>query len=130
MQHADFVHLHVHSQYSLLDGAIRFEEMLALAKKYQMGAVALTDHGNMFGVVEFYQKAIQHGVKPIVGCEVYVAPGVGLTRKQGWEKRLSFDPPRDEPDGIFQSSQTRQPGFSRGVLLQTQGRQGPPVPAS
>jgi len=75
MEHADFVHLHLHSQYSLLDGAIRFEELFELAKKYQMPAVALTDHGNMFGVIEFYQKAIQHGIKPIVGCEVYVAPG-------------------------------------------------------
>ncbi|MBP1708364.1 MAG: dnaE2, partial [Deltaproteobacteria bacterium] len=75
MQHSDFVHLHVHSQYSLLDGAIRFEDLFDLAKKYQMPAIALTDHGNMFGVVEFYQKAIQHGIKPVVGCEVYVAPG-------------------------------------------------------
>ena len=83
MQHADFIHLHVHSQYSLLDGAIRFDEMLELARQYQMGAVALTDHGNMFGVVEFYQKAIQHGVKPIVGCEVYVAPGSRLDKKSG-----------------------------------------------
>ena len=78
---ADFVHLHVHSQYSLLDGAIRFEDLFDLAKKYKMPAVALTDHGNMFGVVEFYQKAIQHGIKPVVGCEVYVAPGSRLERK-------------------------------------------------
>jgi DNA polymerase-3 subunit alpha len=80
-EHSDFVHLHVHSQYSLLDGAIRFEEMFDLAKKYRMNAVALTDHGNMFGAIEFYQKAIQHGIKPIVGCEVYVAPG------SRWEKK-------------------------------------------
>ncbi len=81
MQHADFVHLHVHSQYSLLDGAIRFEDLFELAKKHQMPAVALTDHGNMFGAVEFYQKAIQHGIKPVVGCEVYVAPGSRLDKK-------------------------------------------------
>jgi len=81
MQHADFVHLHVHSQYSLLDGAIRFEDLFELAKKHQMPAVALTDHGNMFGALEFYQKAIQHGVKPVVGCEVYVAPGSRLEKK-------------------------------------------------
>ena len=81
MQHADFVHLHVHSQYSLLDGAIRFEDLFNLAKKYKMPAVALTDHGNMFGVIEFYQKAIQHGIKPVVGCEVYVAPGSRVERK-------------------------------------------------
>ena len=83
MEHSNFVHLHVHSQYSLLDGAIRFEEVLELAKKYRMTAVALTDHGNMFGAVDFYQKAIKHGIKPIVGCEVYVAPGSRLEKKTG-----------------------------------------------
>ncbi len=61
MQHSNFIHLHVHSQYSLLDGAIRFEEALELAKQYRMDALALTDHGNMFGAIEFYQTAIKHG---------------------------------------------------------------------
>ncbi|NWF92371.1 MAG: DNA polymerase III subunit alpha [Syntrophaceae bacterium] len=81
MEHANFVHLHVHSQFSLLDGAIRFEEVFDLAKKYRMPAVALTDHGNMFGAIEFYQMAIKHGIKPIVGCEVYVAPGSRFEKK-------------------------------------------------
>ena len=81
MQHSNFVHLHVHSQYSLLDGTIRFEEVFNLAKKYRMSAVALTDHGNMFGVIEFYQGAIKHGIKPIVGCEVYVSPGSRFEKK-------------------------------------------------
>ena len=81
MQHSDFIHLHVHSQYSLLDGAIRFDDVFNLARTYRMDAVALTDHGNMFGVIEFYQKAIQHGIKPIVGCEIYVSPGGRLERK-------------------------------------------------
>ncbi|MFB3885026.1 MAG: DNA polymerase III subunit alpha [Thermodesulfobacteriota bacterium] len=81
MQHSEFIHLHLHSQYSLLDGAIRFEEAFDLAKKYRMDALALTDHGNMFGAVEFYQTAIRHGVKPIVGCEVYVAPGSRFEKK-------------------------------------------------
>jgi DNA polymerase-3 subunit alpha len=81
MEHSNFVHLHVHSQYSLLDGAIRFEEVLDLAKKYQMGALALTDHGNMFGAIEFYQTAIKHGIKPIVGCEIYVSPGTRFEKK-------------------------------------------------
>ena len=83
MLHSNFVHLHVHSQYSLLDGAIRFEELFDLAKKYRMDTLALTDHGNMFGVIEFYQKAIQHGIKPIVGCEVYVSPGSRFEKKAG-----------------------------------------------
>ncbi len=81
MEHSKFVHLHVHSQYSLLDGAIRFEEAFELAKKYGMDAMALTDHGSMFGVVEFYQTAIRHGIKPVVGCEIYVSPGSRFERK-------------------------------------------------
>lgn len=90
MEHSNFVHLHVHSQYSLLDGAIRFEEVFSLAKKYHMAAVALTDHGNMFGAVEFYQKAIQHGMKPIVGCEIYVAPGSRFEKKTGEGEEGSY----------------------------------------
>ena len=83
MEHSDFIHLHVHSQYSLLDGAIRFEEAFDLAKKYRMNALALTDHGNMFGAAEFYQMAIKHGIKPIVGCEIYVSPGSRLEKRTG-----------------------------------------------
>ncbi|MBM4323698.1 MAG: PHP domain-containing protein, partial [Deltaproteobacteria bacterium] len=81
MSHAEFVHLHVHSQYSLLDGAIRFDEAFDLAKKYRMDSLALTDHGNMFGAIEFYQTAIKHGIKPIVGCEIYIAPGSRFEKK-------------------------------------------------
>ncbi|MFC1570567.1 DNA polymerase III subunit alpha [Candidatus Omnitrophota bacterium] len=71
---SDFVHLHVHTQFSLLDGACRLDELLDLAKEYGMPACAITDHGNMFGAVEFYEKAVKKGVKPIMGCEIYVAP--------------------------------------------------------
>ena len=70
----NFVHLHLHSQYSLLDGAIKFDELFTKAKEYGMTAVALTDHGNIFGAVEFYKEAKKAGIKPIIGCEVYVAP--------------------------------------------------------
>jgi DNA polymerase-3 subunit alpha len=70
----DFVHLHVHSQYSLLDGAIRIDDLLARTAQYGMQSVALTDHGTMFGAVEFYDKALKAGIKPIIGCECYVAP--------------------------------------------------------
>lgn len=69
-----FCHLHVHSQYSLLDGAIRLEDLFKAAKAYEMDAVAITDHGNIFGAVEFFEHAYKEGVKPILGCEVYVAP--------------------------------------------------------
>jgi len=71
----DFVHLHLHTQYSLLDGAIRIDALLDRVKKFGMSSVAITDHGTMFGTIEFYQKATAAGIKPIIGCECYVAPG-------------------------------------------------------
>ena len=71
---ADFVHLHLHSEYSLLDGACRIKDIPKYAKSIGQSAVALTDHGNMFGAVEFYKACKAEGVKPILGCEVYVAP--------------------------------------------------------
>ncbi|MDR2861143.1 MAG: DNA polymerase III subunit alpha [Syntrophobacterales bacterium] len=71
---APFVHLHVHTQYSLLDGAIRIEELCRKAQEYGMPAIAVTDHGNMFGAIDFYQQALKFNIKPILGCELYVAP--------------------------------------------------------
>jgi DNA polymerase-3 subunit alpha len=70
-----FVHLHNHTQYSLLDGACRIDDIVALAKHHGMPAVAITDHGNMFGAIEFYRKAMEVGLRPIIGQEVYVALG-------------------------------------------------------
>ncbi|MDZ7831703.1 MAG: DNA polymerase III subunit alpha [Desulfobacterales bacterium] len=70
----NFVHLHVHTEYSLLDGAIRINQLLERAKQYNMPAVGITDHGTMFGVVDFYEKSTKAGIKPIIGCESYVAP--------------------------------------------------------
>ena len=70
-----FVHLHLHTTYSLLDGAIRIDELMKHCKANGMDSVAITDHGNMFGVIHFYQQAIKHGIKPIIGNEFYVAPG-------------------------------------------------------
>src|SRR6201993_4788129 len=70
-----FVHLHLHTEYSLLDGAIRIPELMRKAVELGMPAVAITDHGNMYGAVEFYQAAQKAGVKPIIGCEAYMAPG-------------------------------------------------------
>ncbi len=70
-----FVHLHLHTQYSLLDGANKIDRLVPRVSKAGMPAVAMTDHGNMFGTVEFYRTASKAGVKPIIGCEVYVAPG-------------------------------------------------------
>jgi len=70
-----FAHLHVHTQFSLLDGANKVGPLLEHAKASGMEAMAITDHGNMFGAVEFYQKAVANGIKPIIGCEAYMAPG-------------------------------------------------------
>ena len=70
----DFVHLHVHTQYSLLDGAIRIDDLLQRASDFGMHSVATTDHGTMFGAVEFFEKATKAGIKPIIGIEIYVAP--------------------------------------------------------
>ncbi len=69
-----FVHLHVHTEYSLLDGQIRIKELVEKVKKLSMNAVAITDHGNMFGVIELYKECKKQNIKPILGCEVYVAP--------------------------------------------------------
>ncbi len=71
---ADFVHLHVHTEYSLLDGASRVGELIDEVKRLGMNAVAITDHGQMYGVMEFYKAAKKAGIKPIIGCEVYLAP--------------------------------------------------------
>src|SRR5881398_2800516 len=75
MPRDSFVHLHLHTEYSLLDGAIRMKELMKKAAEFHMPAVAMTDHGNLFGAIEFYQEAQRAGVKPIIGCEAYVAPG-------------------------------------------------------
>ena len=80
-----FVHLHLHTQYSLLDGAIKHNPLFERAKSANMPAVAQTDHGNMFGTIEFYEKARANGVKPIIGCEVYFAGGSRFDR-DGWHR--------------------------------------------
>ncbi len=78
---SSFVHLHLHSQYSLLDGANRLDDLLTAAKEAEMPAMALTDHGNLFGAVDFYNRANSAGIKPIIGMEAYVAQGSRLERQ-------------------------------------------------
>ena len=85
----DFVHLHVHSEYSLLDGMCRIEELPKRAKELGMKAIALTDHGVMFGAVSFFQACQKEGIKPIIGCEVYVAPRSRLQKENGIDDRYS-----------------------------------------
>src|SRR5258708_28707337 len=77
---SDFVHLHLHSEYSLLDGACRIEELLDKAVELEMPAMAITEHGNMFSSVIFHDQARKRGINPVLGCEVYVAPGDRRTK--------------------------------------------------
>src|SRR6516165_222128 len=81
MSHADFVHLHLHTEYSLLDGACRLDRLMDRAHELKFPAMAITDHGVLYGAVDFYQAAREKGLKPIIGCEVYVAPGSRLDKK-------------------------------------------------
>src|SRR5207302_1290613 len=78
---ADFTYLHLHTLYSLLDGAIRLPDLMKSCAESGMKAVAVTDHGNMFGTVNFYQEAKKHGIKPIIGFEAYVAGPKGRKDK-------------------------------------------------
>ena len=78
-----FTHLHVHTEYSLLDGSSKIKELLPRAKELGMDSLAITDHGVMYGVIDFYKKAKEVGIKPILGCEIYVAPGSRFDREQG-----------------------------------------------
>ena len=78
-----FTHLHVHTEYSLLDGSNKIKEYVKRVKELGMDSAAITDHGVMYGVIDFYKAAKEAGIKPIIGCEVYVAPGSRFDREQG-----------------------------------------------
>ena len=88
IQNSDFVHLHVHSVYSLLDGACSIDALMERVKELGQSAVALTDHGNMYTAVQFYQAAQKAGVHPIIGCEVYVAQRTRFDRVQALDRRI------------------------------------------
>jgi DNA polymerase III subunit alpha len=85
-----FVHLHLHTEYSLLDGAIRIPDLMKKVTACGMPAVAMTDHGNMYGAIEFYQAAAKAGVKPIIGCEVYMAPGSMIDKSASSARDAAF----------------------------------------
>ena len=85
----DFVHLHVHSEYSLLDGANRIKELPKVAKELGMDAIAITDHGVMYGAIEFYKACKEEGIKPIIGCEVYVAPRTRFDKEAGIDNKYN-----------------------------------------
>lgn len=84
----EFVHLHVHTEYSLLDGANRIKELVQKVKDSGMKAVAITDHGVMYGAIEFYKECIKQGIKPIIGCEVYVAPRTRFDKEPNIDDKL------------------------------------------
>lgn len=90
MKHANFTHLHVHTQYSLLDGACLIGDLIRKTNSLKMPAIAITDHGNMFGAIEFYQQAMNAGVKPIIGCEVYMAPDSRFEKSSHGIQEASF----------------------------------------
>ena len=78
-----FTHLHVHTEYSLLDGSSKIKELVARAKELGMDSLAITDHGVMYGVIDFYRAAKDAGIKPIIGCEIYVSPGSRFEKETG-----------------------------------------------
>ena len=91
MASSPFVHLHLHTQYSLLDGAIKHNPLFERAKSLNMPAVAMTDHGNMFGAVEFYEKARANDIKPILGCELYLAAGSRFDKERRERDDSGYD---------------------------------------
>lgn len=80
--HSEYIPLHLHTEYSLLDGSIKIDELIELAAAFRMPALAITDHGNLFGAIEFYKKVSKAGIKPIIGCEVYVTPNSRFDKKE------------------------------------------------
>ena len=90
LSHADYVSLHLHTEYSLLDGAIRIKELVERAKEFKMPAVAMTDHGCLFGAVDFYKQVTKAGIKPIIGSELYVASGSRFDRGNTGNEEVAF----------------------------------------
>ena len=89
MLQGKFVHLHVHSEFSLLDGANRIKDLPVRAKELGMDAMAITDHGVMFGAIDFYKACKANGIKPIIGCEVYVAPRKLTDKEPGVDNKYN-----------------------------------------
>ncbi|MCL1849754.1 MAG: PHP domain-containing protein, partial [Clostridiales bacterium] len=106
-----YVHLHTHTCYSLLDGVCKIPELLARTKELGMDSLAITDHGVMYGVVDFYREAKKAGVHPIIGCEVYVAP------RSRWDKVTDLD---DKPWHLVLLAEN-QTGYQNLIKLVSRG---------
>ena len=119
---SEFVHLHNHSDYSLLDGAQTVQTLVNTIDDLNMDSVALTEHGNLFSVIPYYKAAQKAGVKPIIGCETYVAVGSRFDKKArsdgGWgNNHLVLLSPKLQ--GISKLNEACHPWLLRGFLLQT-----------
>ena len=112
---AGFTHLHCHTEYSLLDGACRVQEILKKCRDYDMKSCAITDHGVMFGALEFYKAAKKQGVKPIIGCELYLAKHGRRDRSQrGEENFFHFLTLCENDTGYFNLCKLSSLGFLEG----------------
>src|ERR1044072_5184697 len=118
-----FVHLHNHTEYSMLDGAAKVNPMLAEAQRLEMPAIGMTDHGNMFGASEFYNAATDVDIKPIIGVEAYIAPASRFDTK----RVLWGDPSQksDDVSGSGASFPPEQPHRARPAALALARREGP-----
>src|ERR1700746_2151573 len=110
----NFVHLHLHTDYSLLDGACEIGELTAEAARRGMPAVAVTDHGNLFAAANFFHQAGTHGVKPIIGCEVYVAPDNHKNRGSDAERSNHLVLLAENEEGYRNLIQLVSTGFLEG----------------
>ncbi|MDQ3417737.1 MAG: PHP domain-containing protein, partial [Acidobacteriota bacterium] len=108
---SDFVHLHLHSEFSLLDGACRIEELLDKCVELKMPAAAITEHGNMFSSIVFHDQARKRGINPILGCEVYVAPG---------DRRTKSGTPGETANHLVLLAETKE-GFHNLIKLVSSG---------
>ena len=109
-----FVHLHVHTEYSLLDGAARINQIIERAAALNMPAVAITDHGVMFGVVDFYRAAKGAGINPVIGCEVYVAPRSRLQKEPHLDDHQYHLVRGGKPDRLPEPDGTGFTGYLEG----------------
>ncbi len=127
MSHADFVHLHLHTEYSLLDGACRLDRLMDKAHELKFPALAITDHGVLYGAIDFYQAAREKGIKPIIGCEVYVAPGQPAREEDQQRRARCLSSPRAAGQGrdrLQEPDPAHHRGPPGGLLLQAAHRQG------